>query len=193
MTADPGTRQGLPVTPLTPLTDIAPAPVADVPARVAADTFKAIFRRHPAGVAIVALTEGDRPVGFTATSVISVSADPPLLAFSIASTSSSWPALAEASTLTVNFLGAEQVDVSARFATRGVDRFAGVDWHPLETGEPVLDDAPAWVRGEVVQRVPAGSSYLVLVRVLESAQPGTTAPLVYHDRAYHQLGDGSAL
>ncbi|SER31959.1 flavin reductase family protein [Microlunatus flavus] len=191
MTADPSTREGLPVTPLTEVA--ATAPVADVPAAVAADTFKAIFRRHPAGVAIVALADGDRPVGFTATSVISVSADPPLLAFSIAATSSAWPTLAEATSLTVNFLGAEQVDVSARFATRGVDRFAGVDWHRLPTGEPVLDDAPAWVRGEVVQRIPAGSSFLVLVRVLESAQPGATAPLVYHDRAYHQLGDGSAL
>jgi flavin reductase (DIM6/NTAB) family NADH-FMN oxidoreductase RutF len=192
MTADPCTvaREGLPV---TPLNGLAPAPVADVPASVAADTFKAIFRRHPAGVAVVALAEGERPVGFTATSVISVSADPPLLAFSIAATSSAWPTLAEATTLTVNFLGAEQVDVSARFATRGVDRFAGVAWHPLPTGEPVLDDAPAWVRGEVVERIPAGSSFLVLVRVLESAQSSAVAPLVYHDRAYHQLDEGSAL
>ncbi len=192
MNADPctATRQGLPV---APLTEVAPAPVADVAAPVAAETFKAIFRRHPAGVAVVALADGERPVGFTATSVISVSADPPLLAFSVAATSSAWPSLSEASTLTVSFLGAEQVDVSARFATRGVDRFAGVDWHRLPTGEPVLDDAPAWVRGEIVQRIPAGSSFLVLVRVLESAQAGATAPLVYHDRAYHQLGDGSAL
>lgn len=158
-----------------------------------AETLKAIFRRHPAGVAVVALSDGERPVGFTATSVISVSADPPMLAFSVASTSSTWSAVAAADTLTISFLGADQVDVSARFATRGVDRFAGVAWHRLPTGEPVLDDAPAWVRGEVAQRVPAGSSFLVLVRVLESAQGDDTAPLVYHDRAYHQLDEGSAL
>ena len=190
MTAEPCTvaREGLPVTPLK-----AVSPVADLAAPVAADTFKAIFRRHPAGVAVVALADGDRPVGFTATSVISVSAEPPLLAFSIAATSSSWPALAEATSLTVSFLAAEQVDVSARFATRGVDRFAGVDWHRLPSGEPVLDDVPAWVLGEVVGRVPAGSSFVVLVRVLESAQGAGAAPLVYHDRAYHQLGDVSAL
>ena len=192
MTADPCTvaREGLAT---TPPNGFAPVPVADVPATVAADTFKAIFRRHPAGVAIVALADGERPVGFTATSVISVSADPPLLAFSIAATSSAWMTLAGATTLTVNFLGAEQVDVSARFATHGVDRFAGVDWHSLPTGEPVLDDAPAWVRGEVVERIPAGSSFLVLVRVLESAHVSAAAPLVYHDRAYHRLGDSSAL
>ena len=55
-----------------------------------ADQFRAIFRQHPAGVAVVTLVAEDgRPVGFTATSVISVSADPPLVAFSINTTSSS--------------------------------------------------------------------------------------------------------
>ncbi len=160
---------------------------------VSSEAFRSIFRRHPAGVAVVALREGDRPVGFTATSVISVSADPPLLAFSVADTSSSWQALTGATSLTVSFLGAEQVDVSARFATRGVDRFAGVAWHWLPTGEPVLDDVPAWVRGGVVERLAVGSSVLVVVRVEESAQGGPEAPLVYHDRAYHSLDEGSAL
>jgi flavin reductase (DIM6/NTAB) family NADH-FMN oxidoreductase RutF len=161
--------------------------------RVTSDAFRAIFRQHPAGVAVVALRDGDRPVGFTATSVISVSADPALLTFSVAGTSSSWPALARTSTLTISFLAAEQVDVSARFATSGVDRFAGVEWHWLPTGEPVLEDVPAWIRGEVVQRVAVGSSHLVVVEALETSQVGGSSPLVYHDRAYHALDDSSAL
>src|SRR3954452_2810290 len=78
---------------------------------VTSETFRSIFRRHPAGVAVVALRDGDRPVGFTATSVISVSAEPALLTFSVAGTSSAWPALQRAASLTVNFLAAEQVDV----------------------------------------------------------------------------------
>ena len=69
-----------------------------------------------------------KPVGFTATSVISVSADPPLLAFSVDSASSAWRALADAETLVVNFLTAAQVEVSARFATSGIDRFATTEW-----------------------------------------------------------------
>lgn len=160
---------------------------------VTSEAFRAVFRRHPAGVAVVALRDGDRPVGFTATSVISVSAEPALLTFSVATTSSSWPALAQARSLTVNFLAAAQVDVSARFATRGVDRFAGVGWRWLPTGEPVLDDVPAWVRGEVVDRVAVGASQLVVVHALESSQTEGGAPLVYHDRAYHSLDERSAL
>ena len=142
---------------------------------------------------MVTFRDGERPVGFTATSVISVSAEPPMLAFSVAATSSGWPALSQADTLTVNLLGAEQVDVWARFATRDVDRFAGVAWRWLPTGEPVLDGVPAWIRGRVVERLPVGSSILVVVQALESSQGDGVAPLVYHDRAYHSLDERSAL
>ena len=162
-------------------------------AGVGPDDFKAVFRRHPAGVAVITAKVGDRLVGLTATSVISVSADPPILAFSIDSGSSSWPALAEAETLVINFLAARQVDLSARFATSGIDRFAGGGWSLLPTGEPVLDGSPAWLRGTIIQRTPVGHSFLVAVQVLESGRPAAGAPLVYHDRAYHAVGEHTAI
>ncbi len=161
--------------------------------------FKRVFRRHPAGVAVVALRHAGRPVGFTATSVISVSAAPPLLAFSLASTSSSWPAVSAARTLAVSFLADDQDDVSARFATSGLDRFADGGWTSLPTGEPVIDGAVSWVRARVVQRTPVGDSYLVSLRALsaggpDDAEPGDGAsPLVYHDRTYHRIGAHTAL
>ena len=139
--------------------------------------YKEVFRQHPAGVAVVALRDGERRIGFTATSVISVSAAPPLLAFSLASTSSSWDALSRARTLTVSFLSADQDDVSARFATSGIDRFAAGGWYDLGSGEPVIEGAVSWVRGRVLQRTPVGDSYLVSLRALEH---GTSAR---HDAA----------
>jgi len=157
------------------------------------DAYKAVFRQHPAGVAVIALEHEGRPVGFTATSVISVSAAPPLLAFSLASTSSSWPAISAARTLAVSFLAHDQDDVSTRFATSGIDRFAAGGWSRLASGEPVVDGALSWVRGRVVQRTPVGDSYLVSLRALSSGTRGEAAPLVYHDRAYHRIGDHSIL
>jgi len=170
----------------------APAPRGTV---LGADAFKGVFRRHPAGVAVITTVVDDQPVGFTATSVISVSADPPLLAFSVDSASSAWRALASAETLVVNFLSAAQVEVSARFATSGIDRFATTDWFTLPTGEPVLVGSAAWVRGEVLQRTPVGRSFLVSVLALESDVPAdvSSRPLVYHDRSYHGIGDHSVL
>jgi len=172
---------------------------------LSAEEFKSVFRRHPAGVAVITLAVGDRLVGFTATSVISVSAEPPLIAFSVAGTSSSWTALALADTVVVNFLTAEQAEVSTRFATSGIDRFAHGGWSLLPTGEPVLDATPRWVRGRIVQRTPVGSSHLVCLHALNgltSGQPGGTGPagdgddvppLVYHNRVYHRIGENSAL
>ena len=166
------------------------------------DEFKTIFRNHPAGVAVVALRHAGRPVGFTATSVISVSAAPPLLAFSLASTSSSWPAVSEASTLTVSFLADHQEQLSARFATSGIDRFADGGWTPLPTGEPVIDGAVSWFRARIVQRTPVGDSYLVSLRALESSLTAAgdddnlaheASPLVYKNRNYHRIGDDTAI
>lgn len=150
------------------------------------ESFGALFRRHPAGVAVITLTDGPRPVGFTATSVISVSAQPPVLAFSINDTSSSWPALSEASTVTVNLLAADQRHVSTVFATSGVDRFAQVDWHALPTGEPVLEGTSGWISGRILDQVPAGGSHLVIVAA-DRAEIFDEEPLVYRNRTYHQL------
>lgn len=174
------------------------------PESLAADHFKAIFRQHPAGVAVVTLRHGEALVGFTATSVISVSAEPPLLAFSVAGGSSSWVPLSEADTVVINFLSADQVDLSARFATSGIDRFACGGWSLLDTGEPVLDDAPRWLRAKIIQRTPVGSSRLICLHAVDSSLGAKVStvptpsgrdvpPLVYHDRVYHRLGTASAL
>jgi flavin reductase (DIM6/NTAB) family NADH-FMN oxidoreductase RutF len=165
----------------------------DGASQVSPGSFKSVFRHHPAGVAVVTFAHGGTLYGFTATSVISVSADPPVLTFSIDSSSSSWPALAEADTLVVNFLAAAQVEVSARFATRGIDRFADGGWSLLPTGEPVLDGSPSWVRGRIVQRTAIGRSFLVSILALEAHEAEHRSPLVYHDRTYHTVGDHTAI
>ncbi|MCK9794074.1 flavin reductase family protein [Isoptericola sp. 4D.3] len=160
-------------------------------AAISPDEFRSVFRGHPAGVAVVALQHAGRPVGFTATSVISVSAEPPLLAFSLASSSSSWPAVSRARTLAVSFLAYDQADLSARFATSGIDRFADGGWRPLDSGEPVIDGAVAWVRAQVVQRTAVGSSHLVTLQAVAHHVEDAGTPLVFHDRGYHRLGSGT--
>jgi flavin reductase (DIM6/NTAB) family NADH-FMN oxidoreductase RutF len=153
-----------------------------------ADRYRAIFRQHAAAVAVVTLNGAAGPVGFTATSVISVSASPPVLAFSVAGTSSSWPALATAETVVVNFLSTDQADLSTRFATPGIDRFRDGGWDRLPTGEPVLHGTRAWVHAQVLDRIPAGGSYLVALRALSSSAPPPEAePLIYLNRAYPRL------
>ncbi|WP_269092213.1 flavin reductase family protein [Arthrobacter hankyongi] len=160
-----------------------------------AEQFKAAFRNHPAGVAVVTADPGDGPVGLTASSVISVSANPPLLVFSLSAFSSAAPALARAGTVVVHLLGADQVQLAKTFATGGIDRFADTgSWSRLVTGEPVLAGAPIWLRGRIVDRMEAGDSTVVAVQVLQARAPEQTPdPLVYHNRSWHTLGEQSAL
>lgn len=164
---------------------------------LSADRFKAAFRNHPAGVAVVTADPGEGPVGLTASSVISVSANPPLLVFSLSAFSSAAPALARAETVVVHLLGADHVHLAKTFATAGIDRFADNDsWSRLVTGEPVLAEAPTWLRGRIVQRMEAGDSTVVAVQVLQAQTPEpeeSPDPLVYHNRAWHRLGEQSVL
>ncbi len=173
-------------------TSLEPHASADAADAVAPRAFKDLFRHHPAGVAIVTLAAPDgSPVGFTATSVISVSADPAILAFSVTQTSSSWDALSRAASGVVHFLGTGHADLSTRFATPGIDRFSGVAWTRLPTGEPLLTDVSTWARFEILDRIPAGSSRLVLAAVTEisaeGSAPAQPTRLVYVDRTYRRL------
>ncbi|NYD78579.1 NADH-FMN oxidoreductase RutF, flavin reductase (DIM6/NTAB) family [Arthrobacter cupressi] len=164
------------------------------------DDFKAIFRGHPGGVTVISADAGYGPVALTASSVASVSAEPPLLVFSISALSSASDVLSRAATVIVHFLDVHDVDVAKLGATGGIDRFAQAQsWTRLGTGEPVFDNVRAWVRCAVVDRMQAGTSTIVVARALTShierdAQPGDPGDaLVYHNRAWHRLGEHSRL
>ena len=152
--------------------------------------FVRAFRRHPAGVTVITLDGGRGPVGFTATSVTSVSVRPPLLSFSVATASSCWPAVRDGDACVVNVLAAHQHGVARRFALRGVDRFgAPTCWERLATGEPVLSGARLWLCAQIIERVLAGDHRVVIARVTEVHRgAGEGQPLVYHDGEYVGLG-----
>jgi flavin reductase (DIM6/NTAB) family NADH-FMN oxidoreductase RutF len=155
---------------------------------VDAALFRQVFRRHAAGVAVVTADAGRGAAGVTVTSLVSLSSDPPLLSFSINATASAWEHLRDADTAVVHLLGADHTDVARTFATSGIDRFgAPTRWGRLPTGEPVLDDAAAWLRVSIEHRHPAGNSHLVIGRVEEAGLAEHGAPLLYHDGSFHAL------
>lgn len=164
---------------------------------LSAEEFKAAFRNHAAGVAVITADAGNGPVGLTATSVFSVSAEPPLLVFSISDLSSSAATLREAESVVVHLLGADQLAIAQLCATSGIDRFADATlWGRLPTGEPFFPSAQSWIRGAVVNRMAAGGSTVFAVHALEaSIAPDDllASPLVYHNRQWHSLGEHSAI
>ena len=152
---------------------------------VDADIFRSVFRRHAAGVVVITADAGHGPAGFTATSLVSVSLLPPLVSFSIATTASSWPTVHKANSLVINFLDAGQHDIAGRFATSGVDRFAEpTRWSRLRTGEPVLDEAPSYLRALVEHRFAVADHHIVVARLDTHAERREHEPLLYHDGRY---------
>lgn len=153
------------------------------------DLLKSVFRQHAAGVAVIT-AQGERPVGFTATSLTSVSAEPPLLSFGIGSGASSWPVISEAEYVGVHILGEHQQELAATFARSGADRFgAPTGWRSGPEGVPVLDDVLAWLVCRVAARVPAGDHRIVLAEVVFGDPSGVGRPLLYHQGQFNGLRD----
>ncbi|MFF0451585.1 flavin reductase family protein [Streptomyces sp. NPDC004609] len=153
------------------------------------ELLRSVFRRHAAGVAVIT-ARGQVPVGFTATSLASVAAEPPLISFGVGTASFSWQVIARTEHVGVHILGEHQGDLAARFATRGVDRFAPpTRWRGGTEGVPVLDGVLAWMVGRVVSRIPAGDHHLVIAEVVEGDSTGPGRPLVHCQGRFGGLRD----
>ncbi|MGA5135023.1 flavin reductase family protein [Streptomyces olivoreticuli] len=153
------------------------------------ELLRSVFRRHASGVAVIT-AHGTRPVGFTATSLTSVAAEPPLVSFGVGTGSSSWPVLAEAEHIGVHILGEHQQELAATFARSGADRFASpTSWRTGPEGVPLLDGVLAWLVCRVVARIPAGDHRLVLAEVVAGDPEGVGRPLVYHQGRFNGLRD----
>ncbi|MFI1972373.1 flavin reductase [Streptomyces cinnamoneus] len=165
------------------------SPELGTPHLTTPDLLRSVFRRHAAGVAVIT-AHGTRPVGFTATSVTSVAAEPPLLSFGVGTGSSSWPVLSEAEHVGVHILGEHQQELAATFARSGADRFAPpTRWRTGPHGVPVLEGVLAWTVCRVVARVPAGDHRVVLAEVVAGDPTGAGRPLLYHQGRFNGLRD----
>lgn len=149
--------------------------------------FRRVMSHYPTGVVVVSALVDGRPQGMAAGSFLSVSLDPPLVAFCADHSSTTWPGLRTAGAFVVNVLGASQQDVCRTFAQRGVDRFAGQSWTPDANGHPVLNASPVWIscRLEAVHVV--GDHDLVVGRVEDLGMRTEQDPLVFLRGGYPRL------
>ncbi|MGW3468398.1 flavin reductase family protein [Saccharopolyspora sp. NPDC000995] len=137
-------------------------------------------------VAITAIDPGTGlPTGLAANSFTSVSIDPPLVAFCVAHTSSSWPRVRSAGRYCINVLAQNQEGVSRQFAVKGGDKFAGLSWHPSPHSAPVLADAAAWLDARPVAEHHAGD-HLIVVSAIDhlEAPAADAAPLLFYKGQY---------
>lgn len=151
--------------------------------------FRRVLGNFATGISVITAppspspTDGpDGPAGFACQSFSSLSLDPPLVAFMVGRTSTTWPRIARAGVFCVNVLGADQGELCRRFAVSGADKFAGVAHTPSPaTGSPRLTGAAAWIDC-AIHAVHTGGDHLIVVGRVKAlgTDDEATGPLLFH-------------
>ncbi|QIG41606.1 flavin reductase family protein [Nocardioides anomalus] len=143
------------------------------------------FGVFPSGVVAVAAEVDGALVRLAASSFTSVSLDPPLVSFSVANSSQTWPALRRASHLGLTVLADHHTDVCRQLAGPVEHRFDGVPVTTTGDGATLLDEGLARFDTTVYREVEAGDHTIVLLRLhavetVSSEEGATSLPLVFH-------------
>ncbi|BDZ64152.1 flavin reductase family protein [Agromyces mangrovi Wang et al. 2018] len=163
--------------------DIAPGTTFDPRA------FRDTLGHYASGITVISGMTDGAPTGFTCQSFYSVSMEPPLVSFSVMTTSTTYPAIRDAGRFAVNVLAHDQDAVSSQFARRGTDKWAGIDWTPSGAGNPLIAGSLMWLDCDLWAEHEAGDHYIVIGRVnaMSPAEWHTREPLLFYKGTYRHL------
>jgi flavin reductase ActVB len=144
---------------------------------------------YPTGVTIVTTADGDgRWWGFTASAFCSVSLTPPLVLTCLSESAECFPAFERAERWNIHFLHSEWTELAQRFATRGADKFTGLDFEPDERGIPLLRSEESIALRCSAHAKVAGGDHIILLGLVEQTHLGVRQePCVYFRRNFHGL------
>lgn len=141
------------------------------------------FGAFATGVTVVTTALEGKRYGVTANSFSSVSLDPPMVLWSLARTSTSFAAFENASAFAVHILAADQQPISDRFASKGTDKFAGIDVFEGLEGVPLLGGCAARFECRTAFRY-EGGDHLIFVGEVAAFEHSANEPLLFHGGRY---------
>jgi flavin reductase (DIM6/NTAB) family NADH-FMN oxidoreductase RutF len=143
--------------------------------------------RFATGITVVTVVdEFGRPHGLTVNSFSSVSLDPPLVLVSIDLSNAILGHFLSSPCFAINILAEHQEHLSRRFSSVSENRFNGIDWHPGEFGEPLLEGVLAQLECSVTRIFEAGD-HTVMIGEVRLASYSEGRPLVYFNSSYRNL------
>ena len=149
---------------------------------------RAAFGCIPQGVTAVCALDGDgTPHGIAASSLTTVSLDPPLISLCMANTSRTWPRLRGLPRLGVSVLSHRQNAACRALAAQCDNRFADINWIATDDGAVLLDGAVLWMDCSVDNEMAAGDHQLILLRIHRLSARPELEPLVFHASRFHRL------
>ena len=167
---------------------------------VSAESFREATSRLGAAVNIVTSDGPEGRLGFTATAVCSLSAQPPSLLVCMNRSSSQNKPLQANRVICVNTLTARQSRLAAVFSGTGkldmVARFASASWLELETGAPALAEGLIAFDCRIAQAIETATHTLLIAEVLALGLGEPEGSLMYLHRQFRTLqhpgSEGSA-
>jgi flavin reductase (DIM6/NTAB) family NADH-FMN oxidoreductase RutF len=174
-----------------PALDALSSLVSGAPVEREGAAFRLAMRELASGVALVTAGRGEQRTGCTATSLCSLSLDPPSLIVCIARTSTTLAALRVSRAFGVNILAAAHENLANRFAGRtgvhGAARFIGADWTTMITGAPLLRGALACIDCTVEEVLERHTHAILIGRVAAVHRAGGAPALVHRRGRFEQL------
>jgi flavin reductase (DIM6/NTAB) family NADH-FMN oxidoreductase RutF len=144
--------------------------------------------RFATGIAIVTAIDPDgHPIGLTVNSFSAVSLQPALVLWCLDNSSHNLEAFRKASHHAINILSTDQQDLSNRFATWPVDRFAGLPWQAGAGGAPLFPACCASFEVANETAHLAGDHTIFIGRVEKFSETPDLAPLLFHAGQYRHL------
>ena len=141
----------------------------------------------PSGVVGLCAVVDGVPVGMAASSFVSVSIDPPLVAVCVQWTSETWPRLEGRPRIGVSVLGESHDLAARRLAAATGDRFEGLGLRTTDDGAVLIEGASAWLECSVDSVIPAGDHRIVLLRIEALEVRPAVEPLVFQSSTFRRL------
>ena len=139
------------------------------------------------GVTVITTKDKDgTPQGLTANAFMSLSLNPPLILISVDKGATCYSCFEAQNGFTVNFLSEEQEEISRRFATKGVDKFAGLNWKEGSNGAAILDGILGHVECKITQCYDGGDHTIVVGEIVDASAAGER-PLLFFKGKYQKL------
>jgi flavin reductase (DIM6/NTAB) family NADH-FMN oxidoreductase RutF len=139
------------------------------------------------GVTVITIKDKQgTPTGLTANAFLSLSLNPPLVLISVDKSAQCYSCFETANGFTVNFLAENQEEISRRFATKGVDKFAGIKWREGTNGAAVIEGVLGYVECKIVQSHDGGDHTIVVGEIVNASATGDR-PLLFFKGKYQRL------
>jgi flavin reductase (DIM6/NTAB) family NADH-FMN oxidoreductase RutF/DNA-binding GntR family transcriptional regulator len=141
--------------------------------------FRHVVGHLASGVTVITTRTGESLHGMTASSVTSLSLEPPMMLACLNRSAPTAHAVSAAGRYAVNVLGQEQPHLAQQFAAPSTDKFRGVGLLEGHHQLPLLADALAHIECEVVEEITGGTHSIFVGRVID-ASAGQGQPLTYY-------------